>query len=206
MIEETTEFSGLIDRVHHGDQAAAWELLEKYGSHLRRHVRRVLNKEMRSKFDSIDFVQIVWASFFREPDKLRRLSTPAELMAYLATLARNKVVTEVRRGMGTQKRNIRRELRLQDVHEDERPDLTSREPTPSAVAIFRERWNRLVDDQPKQVREIVEMRFQGSTYHEIAEQLQIHERTARKAIEKLEDETADWAHEVVADAVGGTGQ
>jgi RNA polymerase sigma factor (sigma-70 family) len=192
MIDETTEFARLIERVHQGNQEAAWELLENYGSHLRRHVRRALNKEMRSKFDSVDFVQIVWASFFREPDRIRRLTTPGELMAFLATLARNKVVTEVRRRMGTQKHNIRREIQLDDVGDDEKPNLASRDPTPSAVAIFRERWNRLVDDQPEQVRQILEMRFQGSTYHEIAEQLQIHERTARKAIEKLETETTRW--------------
>jgi hypothetical protein len=53
------------------------------------------------------------------------------------------------------------------------------------VAIFRERWDRLVSGQSSSVRRIVEMRFAGATYNEIADELHIHERTARKAIEKL---------------------
>ena len=189
MIDEATEFAGLMQRVERGEQQAAWELLESYGSHLQRYVRRSLSREMRTRFDSVDFVQVVWASFFREPEKLRRIHSPAELMAYLATLARNKVVTEVRREVQSQKRDLRREIRLDSVHDKGQGDLASRDPTPSAVAMFRERWNRLVDGQPAQVRRIVELRFAGATYTEIAEQLHIHERTARKAIERLvEDE------------------
>jgi RNA polymerase sigma-70 factor (ECF subfamily) len=143
---------------------------------------------MRTRFDSIDFVQVVWASFFREPEKMRRINSPAELMAYLATLARNKVVTEVRREVHTQKRDLRREIRLDAVHDKDQRELASRDPTPSAVAMFRERWNRLVDGQPPHVRRIVELRFAGATYTEIAAQLHIHERTARKAIERLVDD------------------
>jgi RNA polymerase sigma-70 factor (ECF subfamily) len=194
MYDEAKEFESLMQRVERGEQQAAWELLEAYGSHLQRYVRRSLSREMRTRFDSVDFVQVVWASFFREPEKLRRISSPAELMAYLATLARNKVVTEVRREVHTQKRDMRREIRLDAVHDKDQHDLASRDPTPSAVAMFRERWNRLVDGQPPHVRRIVELRFAGATYTEIAEELHIHERTARKAIERLVDDEGELAN------------
>lgn len=195
MLDESTQFAGLMERVGRGDQQAAWELLEAYGSHLQRYVRRSLSREMRTRFDSIDFVQVVWASFFREPSKLRRIHSPAELMAYLAALARNKVVTEVRREVLSQKRDMRREIRLDAVHDKDQHDLASRDPTPSAVAMFRERWDRLVEGQPTHVRRIVELRFAGATYTEIAEQLHIHERTARKAIARLVDEDESEAGE-----------
>jgi RNA polymerase sigma factor (sigma-70 family) len=184
MIDEKTEFASLMDRVQRGEQQAAWELLESYGSHLQRYVRRYVSREMRTRFDSVDFVQVVWASFFREPEKLRRIASPADLMAYLAALARNKVFDEMR-GMNAQKRDVRRDIRLDAVHDDDQRDLASRDPTPSAVAMFRERWNRLLGGQPTQVRRIVELRFAGATYNEIADELHIHERTARKAIERL---------------------
>jgi DNA-directed RNA polymerase specialized sigma24 family protein len=105
-------------------------------------------------------------------------------MAYLAALARNKVFDEMR-GMNAQKRDVRRDIRLDAVHDEDQRDLASRDPTPSAVAMFRERWNRLLGGQPTQVRRIVELRFAGATYNEIADELHIHERTARKAIERL---------------------
>jgi RNA polymerase sigma-70 factor (ECF subfamily) len=203
MQDEATEFADLMQRVERGDQQAAWELLEAYGSHLQRYVRRSLSRELRARFDSIDFVQVVWASFFREPEKMRRITTPAELMAYLAALARNKVVTEVRREVHTQKRDLRREIRLDAVHDTQQHELASRDPTPSAVAMFRERWNRLVEGQAPHVRRIVELRFAGATYTEIAQELQIHERTARKAIERLVDDEHDQLHNVPLD--GGPG-
>ena len=188
MVDEASEFASLMKRVQEGSQEAAWELLETYGSHLQRYVRRSLNREMRSKFDSVDFVQVVWASFFREPDKIRRLNTPAELMAYLSALARNKVITEVRRRLQSQKHDVRREVRFDAVVEEDRSNLASRDPTPSAVAIFRERWQRLMHGQTANVQRVVELRFQGLTYDEIAAHLGIHERTARKAIEKLTEQ------------------
>jgi RNA polymerase sigma-70 factor (ECF subfamily) len=184
MIDEATEFSALMDRVQRGEQAAAWDLLESYGSHLERFVRRHLNRDLKSRFDTVDFVQVVWASFFREPQRLRRIASPADLLGYLKIMARNKVCDEAR-GMHTQKRDMRRNVRIDAVHDDEQGDLASRDPTPSAVAIFRERWKRLVDGQPTRVQRIVELRFAGATYNEIADELQINERTARKAIERL---------------------
>jgi RNA polymerase sigma factor (sigma-70 family) len=187
-----SEFAELMERVHEGSQDAAWQLLEKYGPHVQRYVRRSLNQEMRSKFDSIDFTQVVWASFFREPDRLRRLESPTALLAYLATLARNKVVGEVRRRMMSIKHDVNREIAFNELEEDLAVRCHNPDPTPSAVAIARERWHQLIDNQPEQVRRIVELRFMGATYQEIAEQLQIHERTARKAIERLVGE----CHEV----------
>jgi RNA polymerase sigma-70 factor (ECF subfamily) len=204
MTDEATQFASLMERVQRGEQQAAWELLETYGSHLQRYVRRSLSRELRSRFDSVDFVQVVWASFFREPEKLRRITTPADLMAYLAAMARNKVVNEVRREVNAQKRDMRREIRLDAVHGDDQRDLASRDPTPSAVAMFRERWNRLVSGQPSQVKRIVELRFAGATYHEIADELHIHERTARKAIERLvADDSEDSASELDSGPLDG---
>jgi RNA polymerase sigma factor (sigma-70 family) len=183
-----SEFAELMERVHDGSQDAAWQLLEKYGPHVKRYVRRSLNQEMRSKFDSLDFAQVVWASFFREPDRFRRLESPTALLAYLASLARNKVVGETRRRMKSAKNHLDREIGFGELAEDVEGlefRCLNPDPTPSAVAIARERWHQLVDNQPESVRRILELRFMGATFPEIAEQLHINERTARKAIERL---------------------
>ena len=186
-----SEFAELMERVHDGSQDAAWQLLEKYGPHVKRYVRRSLNQEMRSKFDSLDFAQVVWASFFREPDRFRRLESPTELLAYLATLARNKVIGETRRRMKSIKNDLNREIGFGELEESLEVRCPNADPTPSAVAIARERWHQLVDNQPETVRRIVELRFMGATFPEIAEQLNIHERTARKAIERLVGEAVE---------------
>src|SRR3954470_16740443 len=185
-----SEFAELMDQVHEGSQDAAWQLLEKYGPYLKRYIRRSLKQEMRSKFDSLDFAQVVWASFFREPDRLRRLDSPHALLAYLASLARNKVVG-VRRHLTSVKPDIDREIAFDDLEEDIEIRLPHPDPTPSAVAVAHERWHQLIDNQPESVRRIVELRFMGATFPEIAEQLHIHERTARKVIERLLGESVE---------------
>ncbi len=55
---------------------------------------------------------------------------------------------------------------------------------PSHFAIARERWKRLIANQPKRNRRILELRIAGETYASIATQLEIHERTARRVVQK----------------------
>lgn len=178
------EFAQLIEQVRAGSQQAAWTLVEKYSRHVQRFVRRSLHQRLRSKFDSLDFVQIVWGSFFRCPERLHGMVKVEQLIAYLATLARFKVLGEVRRRLQTEKYNLNREepMSQQDCATAEPVSLT---PTPSAVAVAKERWELLLADEPDHVRQIVELRLQGTTYTEIADHLKIHERTARKTIKRL---------------------
>ena len=180
-----------MDRLGQGSQDAAWELIEVYGPHVQRYVRRTLTSDLRSKFDSIDFAQVVWASFFREPQRIRRLATPQQLLAYLASMARNKVIDESRRRLDSQKHNVRLEVSLEHTDFEGQRSLQSHDPSPSSVAVARERWSRLVDSQPEDVRRMIELRFQGETYDEIARRMQLNERTVRRAIARLVDIETD---------------
>jgi RNA polymerase sigma factor (sigma-70 family) len=177
-------FRDLMDEVRAGSQEAAWELVDRYGPHVQRFVRRALHHQLRSKFDSIDFVQVVWASIFRDPEKLRQLDRSEDLIAFLAGIAKHKVLNEVRRRLGSLKYNINREKPM-GFREEENGELHMRNPTPSAVAIAKERWDMLLAKQSPTVRAVVELRLQGVSFVEIAQRLGIHERSARKAIERL---------------------
>lgn len=190
-----------MERLQQGSQDAAWELIGVYGPHVQRFVRRTLTQDLRSKFDSIDFAQIVWASFFRAPDRIRQMETPQQLMAYLAAMARNKVIDESRRRLDSQKHNVRLEVSVERMDAAAAQGLRSHDPSPSSVAVARERWDRLVVNQPADVRQILELRFQGGTYDEIARQMQLNERTVRRVIAKLiKDDTLADAGLVDAEA------
>ena len=178
------DFAQLIEQVRAGSQEAAWTLVGKYSRDVQRFVRRSLHQKLRSKFDSMDFVQIVWGSFFRCPDRLEGMAKSEQLIAYLSTLAKFKVLAEVRRRLQTEKHNLDREESTADADGSPR-EMMGNIPTPSAVAIARERWDQLLAGEPDQVKRIVELRLQGTTYTEIAVQLDIHERTARKTIKRL---------------------
>lgn len=188
---ETRTFRDLLEDVRSGSQDAAWELVETYGPHVHRYVRRVMHRSLRSKFDSLDFVQIMWASLFREPGKLSGFDQPEEFIAYLVTLAKNKVFNELRRRKYTERYDIGREQPYPD-DSVAMADVRQQPPTPSAVAIAKERWVHLVSNQNQTVQSVVTLRLRGNTFEEIADKLQIHERTARKAIAQLtgDDESA----------------
>src|SRR6516165_874698 len=104
------ELRAFLDRIRAGDESAARELLARYEAQVRLVVRRQLPKLLRSRFDSLDFLQSVWASFFRRlhagPE---RFEDPRFLVGFLTRVARNKVIDQYRRAAS----------RKQDMHREE---------------------------------------------------------------------------------------
>ncbi len=178
-----SEFEHLMQRVRDGSQDAAWQLLQNYGPHVRRVVRRTLRPEMRSRFDSIDFAQAVWASFFAQVKKFSEANDPRQLIAMLVAIAKHKVIDEMRRQMDASKRNISRECRL-DEYDESLVHPVRRQPTPSEFAIARERWSHMLADKPARDQEILRLRFNGETQRSIAEMLNVSERTVQRVLEK----------------------
>jgi RNA polymerase sigma-70 factor (ECF subfamily) len=206
MSDETRHdhFQGLLRQVQEGSHEAARELYDTYVEHVIRSVRLRLWQRMRSRFDSQDFAQQVWASFFVEPGTLPSFRTPEELVNYLMGMAFHKVSGEGRH-MLTQKNNIQRETRIDTMATATGPHPASRDPTPSAVAVYREQYDRLVESQPPQVRKIVERRVEGMTFDEIAAELDIDESTARRVIKRLQAQELAEQEKPRQGAVAGRG-
>jgi len=187
MTDDDVEFRRLITQVRTGDPESALELLERYSPHVLRLIRRRLSPALRAKFDSSDFVQGVWVAFFCE-GRTRDFHCADDLIRFLVTIARNKLYDETRRRTQTGRYNVNREQSL-DAHElapdQEVEAIDQRQPRPSQIAEARERWTTLLADQPPLYRRILELRCRGATFLEIADQLQVHERTARRVFERL---------------------
>src|SRR5271168_3133034 len=109
---EDGELSDFLKRIQAGDEGAARELLQRFEAEVRLVVRRQLPRLLRSRFDSLDFLQSVWGSFFR---RIRTGPTEFEdsrhLVAFLARAAKNKVIDEYRRA-GSRKADMSREESL----------------------------------------------------------------------------------------------
>lgn len=179
-------FSELMRRVEAGDAAAQRALIEQYGNHILRVIRRRLHPRMRVQYDSQDFCQAVWASFFAHRSEMARFKTDHELLAYLGRMGRNKVVDEVRRRLMSKKDNLNRTHSLNDSDAKLDQSLPGSSPTPSQFAMAREQIERLISGQPAKYRRIVEMRAAGATFKDIAERIGINERNVRRIIERLE--------------------
>src|SRR5262249_44620270 len=113
--DEASDLAGFLARIHDGDEDAARELLTRYEAEVRLVVRRQLPRLLRSRFDSLDFLQSVWGSFF-----FRIRTTGAaefrdsrHLVGFLARAAKNKVIDEYRRA-ASRKQDMHREERLTD--------------------------------------------------------------------------------------------
>src|SRR5690242_20386339 len=105
--DEPGTIQSLLARIKEGDEDAARELLCRYEAKVRLVVSRQLPRLLRSRFDSLDFLQSVWGSFFQRirtgPNDLHE---EKNLIALLAWAARNKVIDECRRA-ATQRQDIR---------------------------------------------------------------------------------------------------
>jgi RNA polymerase sigma-70 factor (ECF subfamily) len=184
--DEASDIPAFLARIHAGDEAAARELLARYESEVRLVVRRQLPRLLRSRFDSLDFLQSVWGSFFR---RIRTANGPAEfedsrhLVAFLARAAKNKVIDEYRRA-ASQKQDMHREEPLWG--DGGRPkDVPAVTDTPSQVAEAREVFAKLRDLLPEDRRHILEMKADGLSSREIGERLGISERTVQRVLEDL---------------------
>ena len=164
-------------------------MLRRYEAKVRLVVRRQLPRLLRSKFDSLDFLQSVWGSFFQ---RVRTGPTDIEdepnLVAFLAWAARNRVFDEYRRA-SSQKHDVRREVPLFEGGYSN--DLEAPLETPSQVVQARETLERLQDLVPEDRRQILSLKAEGYSCREIGERIGLSERTVQRVIDTLRDRVRD---------------
>ena len=144
MSDDVFDFPQLMERYRSGDKSAAEELFKRYGHHILHVVRARLIKKLRSKYDSIDFTQAVWASFFMTTPAQLDFETPEKLINYLTTLARNKVIMEIRTRLRA-KRDIYRENSLDGSAVVTNEDLIDPNPSPSQVLMADEKKQGILE-------------------------------------------------------------
>jgi len=180
-----------MQRVLAGSEEAAQELFDNYAHILLDAIRRRLSSRMRSKFDSQDFAQDVWASFFAaSPDK-RVFASPHALVAFLTHLAQNKVIDAVRQRGQAQKSDVDREQSI-DSQRFDQEQLVADQATASQLLMNEEEWgefHRRLREHPPVYRRVFNLLRAGKTQLEIAEKLGVTPRTVRRIMWRLARET-----------------
>ncbi len=180
------EFSECMARAKAGDPAAIREFLSRFEEEVRIMVRARLPRKLRSRFDSVDFAQAVWQSFFSDLNQHGlNFESEQHLRKYLAGVVRNKVFEQHRRLTRTEKHDLAREERLY-VRRGDRDvlrDVISPEPTPSQAAQASDRLEQLTAGCSPLEVDVITLRHQGLTFAEIAMQTGVNERTARRIID-----------------------
>jgi RNA polymerase sigma factor (sigma-70 family) len=178
-VPESDDLSLLLDACRRGDSNAAAELVRRYRPHVRAAVRRRLAADMRMRFDSQDFAQDVWLSFFRAAIDRADLQDERSLVAYLSQMARLKVAEEYRH-QTTQKVGLGR-----DVPFSQTGDPAGRVPTPSADAQADEEWDRMTAGLPDRERQMLQMLRDGHTHADAAAKFGLSEKTVQRLVRRV---------------------
>jgi RNA polymerase sigma factor (sigma-70 family) len=184
MTKQDEDFIELIRGIREGSDVAFQQLVTVYGDHILRVVRRKLVPAMRSRFDSADFVQSVWAVFIKHRERLADCRNADELINFLAKVASDRVIDERRRQLTLKRQNVNREVPLAQLTAASSP--THPGPTASQVAVANECLSRLAHEQETQIRLMVLMKLEGATHAEIANALGTKAKTVQRALRRLE--------------------
>jgi RNA polymerase sigma factor (sigma-70 family) len=173
-------FVQLMERARAGDPDAANELFEHFARPIFVVARRMLDEQLRRRFDSEDVVNAVWASFLAKPFQKNEFRTPRELAAFLMRMAQNQLV-EATRSCVLEKLDYGDDLR----EEEDPRDFSGRMPTPSQEAVAAERWQRLTADQPQHYQIVLQLLREGRTHAEIGIAIGRSPKVVQRLIQRL---------------------
>ncbi len=175
-----SSLDGLLEQLGKGDLAVAEQVFRAYEPYLRKVVRRQLPARLRTKFDSLDVVQSIWADVltgFRAAGW--RFPSAAHLRAFLVTATRNRFLDRVRQYQTAVERE----------HAVPAEELAMRSPSPAAgpseIAEADELWERMLELCPPEHRRVLQLRRQGFTLDEVAARTGLHEGSVRRVLRAL---------------------
>ncbi|MEL6110067.1 MAG: sigma-70 family RNA polymerase sigma factor [Planctomycetota bacterium] len=175
-----SQLQDLLDRLQHGDDDAARELVEEYEPQIRRLIRlRLTDPRLRRVIDSVDVCQSVFGKFFSHARDGRLDLRADKLLALLSTMARNKVIERYRR-----ESTRRPSGDTQFVYLESGEDLSATEPSPSgdiAIAELAEQAERLMTARE---RSIAAMRKSGLSWYEIGSEFGESKDAVRKQFQR----------------------
>jgi RNA polymerase sigma-70 factor (ECF subfamily) len=169
----------LLQQLYAGDDSAAEKVYRLYEPYLRKVVRRQLPRQLRSKFDSQDVVQSVWAHLlrgFREANW--QFAGPAQLRAFLATVTRRRLTDRVRHYHLSQQHEVA-------LAGGDAAQFPTAQPRPSEIVGADELWERMLAACPPEHHEILRLKRQGLRLTEIASRTGMHEGSVRRILRKI---------------------
>jgi DNA-directed RNA polymerase specialized sigma24 family protein len=164
---EIEDFGDLLQRVRDGDQQATGRFVRACEPHIHKAVRSPLRYyRLHNLLDCTDISQAVLADFFRRGLAHREtLRTQTQVLRLLLSMARDKVLDEVRRSRAARRNHNRLESNLPS----EWVNLVAHKgPTPIGIAsekeLVREVYSRLSEKE----RILIELRARGLDWIAIA--------------------------------------
>jgi len=103
---------------------------------------RMMDRRMRRRCDPVDISQRAWKSFFVRIIHEMTFDSEEDLRRYLEAVAHNKSLQARRENLSTAKRDVRREVSLDDPTREAVVVLADPQPTPDQLAESEEWWQQ----------------------------------------------------------------
>lgn len=172
-----------------GNEVIVGEFWQQYGGNLQRLAASRMTPALQRRVGPEDIVQSVCRTFFRRSAEGQfELHGTASLWRLLCAITLTKVRHHARFHY-QEKRRIDRERDLSAGRGDDRAafEPASAGPTPAEVAEFADEMQRMFDALDEEERQFVQLRIEGLTQVEIADQLGCSERTVRRLLGRVKD-------------------
>jgi RNA polymerase sigma-70 factor (ECF subfamily) len=161
-----------------GDGAALGRLLERYHNYMRLLVRVQVGRRLRSKVDIEDLLQEIWLEIHRKIVLFRGVSE-GEFLVWVRRVIGSILANQVRRYLGTKRRDLRLERALsEELDQSSRAlnrSLVAPQSTPSQQAVRREQAVLLADALqalPEDYREVIILRqLEGLSFPDVARRM-----------------------------------
>src|SRR5262249_51154873 len=170
----------LLENLCSGDVDAAERVFVAYEPILRKVVRRRLPAQLRTKFDSLDIVQSVWADLlrgFREAGG--RSASAAHWRAFLIKVPRNRFIDRCRQHLAA----VHHEQPLTGSVLEQLPPAP--QPQPSEIAQANDLWEQMLIHCPPAHRNLLSLRRQGLSVAEIAARSGLHADSIRRILREV---------------------
>src|SRR5438552_8611315 len=173
MAEPLQDVAQYLPAARSGSREALGQVLEAYRAHLLLIANRQIDPELRAKGGASDLVQETFLEAQRDFARFQGNSAD-ELQAWLRQLLLHNLANFARRYRETNKRQLAREVALQEETPsgEQGPGVAADTPTPSGQAIAHEQAAALAQalmQLPEDYRAVITLRYQeGRSFEEIA--------------------------------------
>jgi len=183
MTEEPLD--ALLEKLNAGDSTALDELFRAYEPYLRIVVRRRLSPPLRSKFDSLDIVQSVWADVIDGVGQARwKFENTQQLRAFLLKMTQNRFIDRLRQNRTAIERGT-------DGPQAKIDEIPNRHAARASEATHADDlWQQMLKACPPAHHQLLEMKRAGASLAEIAQRTGMHESSVRRVLYQVARDVA----------------
>ncbi len=163
------------------------EVFDRFSRRLLGLARHRLPANIASRVDPDDVVQSVFRTFFRRhSDGQFDFESAYDVWHLLAAITYRKVINTVKYHR-RELRDAAKETPASASSSIEQPRFVDPQPGPESVTLMIDYTRWLLDQLPEQYQDVVRLRMEGYDVREVAERVDVSERTVKRVLARVRD-------------------